>query len=395
MWENTNQWLGYINAEGVKFKPKTPAWPYVSLQKKDQPIWRDFQWQQKNNTTQLLNQTFKVKVSYKHYNGKTYDSIYDKNNKWQGYIESSAVTGSKNPEGKGYAVTDYYRMEKTGYSLYENFRWQKKQASNALVGQIFQAREQFHHFNGSVYVSLYSERGEWQGYINRAALNKTSAAQFVDKENLYKIYRAAATFKRGIASDSQWQNFQTQLQNAQNILNRTATKTQVDQAANALDRPAQFQFIYSIAGEAQKITRANDLYTSVMLAQAILESGYGRSELAYQAQNFFGVKFNVGQDEGKYGSYAVVSLEYIDGEYVPVRSLFRKYANVDGSLKDNALKLSGGVAWDKNYYQGAWRSKAKTYQDATKALTGKYATDPDYHHKLNRIIANWSLDQYD
>ena len=36
-----------------------------------------------------------------------------------------------------------------------------------------------------------------------------------------------------------------------------------------------------------------------------------------------------------------------------------------------------------------------SYRDATRALTGTYATDPDYGQKLNNLIEYWKLDQFD
>ena len=54
---------------------------------------------------------------------------------------------------------------------------------------------------------------------------------------------------------------------------------------------SQQQFINQIAPHAQSVANANDLYASVMMAQAILESAWGQSTLA-QAPNYnlFGIK---------------------------------------------------------------------------------------------------------
>ena len=47
------------------------------------------------------------------------------------------------------------------------------------------------------------------------------------------------------------------------------------------------------------------------------------------------------------------------------------------------------------YYSGTWRGNAQNYKEATAALQGKYATDPNYSKKLNNIIEKWHLFQYD
>lgn len=161
------------------------------------------------------------------------------------------------------------------------------------------------------------------------------------------------------------------------------------------DQTPQGRFINSVSQSANRIAPAHGLYTSVMLAQAILETGYGTSYLAQHANNFFGMKFKDGEDEGKYGYIWHISNEVINGVVVPVNSKFRVYQSTDQSFLDNALKLRYGVSWDPNRYAGTWKVNARSYRDATRALTGTYATDPDYGQKLNNLIEYWKLDQFD
>ncbi|XBG76908.1 glucosaminidase domain-containing protein [Enterococcus cecorum] len=72
---------------------------------------------------------------------------------------------------------------------------------------------------------------------------------------------------------------------------------------------SQQQFINQIAPHAQSVANANDLYASVMMAQAILESAWGQSTLA-QAPNYnlFGIK-------GSYNGQTVYmnTLEFLNG----------------------------------------------------------------------------------
>lgn len=107
------------------------------------------------------------------------------------------------------------------------------------------------------------------------------------------------------------------------------------------------------------------------------------------------MKFKDGEDEGKYGYIWHISNEVINGVVVPVNSKFRVYQSTDQSFLDNALKLRYGVSWDPNRYAGTWKVNARSYRDATRALTGTYATDPDYGQKLNNQIEYWKLDQFD
>lgn len=155
------------------------------------------------------------------------------------------------------------------------------------------------------------------------------------------------------------------------------------------------RFVNSIAPAARRVSSAHGLFASVMMAQAILESGYGTSVLASRANNFFGVKFTPGVDDGRYDYIWHVSNEVINGVTVPVNSQFRVYRTFDESMLDNAVKLRYGPNWDPLFYSGAWRVNAPTFRDATRALTGRYATDPLYDVKLNNIIERWALYQFD
>ena len=151
-------------------------------------------------------------------------------------------------------------------------------------------------------------------------------------------------------------------------------------------------FLNQIIPSATIIAAKNDLYASVMMAQAILESGWGTSALASTPNyNLFGIKGNYDGESVNMGT-----LEDSGGQnYYPINAEFRKYPSYAESLQDYANLLANGTSWNPNYYAGAWKSNAASYQDATAYLTGRYATDTAYSAKLNRIIAQYGLDQYD
>jgi flagellum-specific peptidoglycan hydrolase FlgJ/transcriptional regulator len=151
-------------------------------------------------------------------------------------------------------------------------------------------------------------------------------------------------------------------------------------------------FIDEIAPSVVTLSQQYGIYGSVMMAQAILESSYGRSELASAPNyNLFGIK-------GDYNGQYVMMKTLEDngkGQYYTINAKFRKYPSYKESLEDNAKKIRYGVSWNATYYKKAWRENAKTYKDATKALTGTYATDTRYNTKLNSLIERYNLTQYD
>ena len=151
-------------------------------------------------------------------------------------------------------------------------------------------------------------------------------------------------------------------------------------------------FLDSIIPDAYKLANDNDLYASVMIAQAILESNWGASGLsAAPYYNLFGIK-------GTYKGEGVTFYTLEDdgsGNYYQIRDSFRDYPSYKESLNDYANKMVNGVSWDSEFYSGTWKSNTSSYTDATAALTGTYATDTRYGGKLNNLITTHGLTQYD
>ncbi|NBA40367.1 peptidoglycan DD-metalloendopeptidase family protein [Enterococcus hirae] len=151
-------------------------------------------------------------------------------------------------------------------------------------------------------------------------------------------------------------------------------------------------FIRKIGESARKIGQENDLYASVMIAQAILESASGQSQLA-QAPNYnlFGIK---GTHNGKGVSFATQE-DLGNGVLYTTQATFRQYQSYEDSLNDYAQLLKEGLTGNSHFYDGVWKKNAKNYQEATKFLTGRYATDTSYDKKLNGLIETYDLTTYD
>jgi flagellum-specific peptidoglycan hydrolase FlgJ/LysM repeat protein len=151
-------------------------------------------------------------------------------------------------------------------------------------------------------------------------------------------------------------------------------------------------FIAQASGYAAEVAAANDLYASVMIAQAILESGWGTSALTTQANNMFGIK---GSYNGQYVEMATLE-DNGSGNYYQIMAKFRKYPSLRESFQDNAYVLRNtSFAAGSYYYSGAWKSNTNSYTEATAWLQGRYATDTSYASKLNNLISTYNLTQYD
>lgn len=161
--------------------------------------------------------------------------------------------------------------------------------------------------------------------------------------------------------------------------------------AEALSTYSQTDFINKLSTSVKTISQEYGIYGSVQMAQAAIESAWGQSDLAVEANNLFGIK-------GSYNGQSVTmeTAEYDeDGNLYYTDANFRSYSSVDQSLTDNAELIRNGTSFDSSYYAGSWVENADSYQAAAENLTGKYATDPEYGTKLINIIEAYDLTRLD
>lgn len=162
---------------------------------------------------------------------------------------------------------------------------------------------------------------------------------------------------------------------------------QIDDQRYPIHAPApdQARFINRISKLAQRLGKQYDLYPSIIIAQAALESNWGSSELSRSPyHNLFGVK-----DNGRGDTIMAPTSEYFAGHQQQIKDRFRTYDSDWASLLDYGETLQDPL------YRDAHRSACSHYRQATQALLGKYATDPEYDRKLNRLIDQYQLTRYD
>ncbi|GAB6988053.1 glycoside hydrolase family 73 protein [Paenibacillus pini] len=148
------------------------------------------------------------------------------------------------------------------------------------------------------------------------------------------------------------------------------------------------EFITAIAPHAIQDMQKCGIPASLTIAQAILESNWGKSGLTAQANNLFGIK-----GTGTIGSVDMPTTEYVQGKATKVTASFRKYRNWAESITDHSNLLLKGTKDQPNRYHGVLHAN---YRAAAEAVwKGGYATDPKYPAKLISIIEANRLDQYD
>jgi flagellar protein FlgJ len=164
-------------------------------------------------------------------------------------------------------------------------------------------------------------------------------------------------------------------------------ETELSAAAHARssDKPPHIQsFQTRMEPHAEAASRITGIPSKFILAQAALESGWGKREIVgadgTRSHNVFGIKATGGW---KGDVVETVTTEYVDG--VPQRKVekFRAYDSYADAFRDYAKLLSDNPRYQNVITQG---------QDAVDFASGLqragYATDPNYADKLTRIIRN-------
>lgn len=159
-------------------------------------------------------------------------------------------------------------------------------------------------------------------------------------------------------------------------------------------------FIQKICGYAISDMKENGILASVTIAQAILESSWGTSELAKKANNYFGMKCSLSSNSwgsvwDRVSKYTKVTNEQDEaGKIYTIKADFRAYPDIEMSIKDHSMYLVGAMNGTEHRYCGI--ANEKDYRKAVEIIkAGGYATDINYVSKICSIIKKYELTQYD
>lgn len=171
-----------------------------------------------------------------------------------------------------------------------------------------------------------------------------------------------------------------------------AFKNKVQSYLDKLNNFSKDDFINLIAPLAQKAWKTEKILPSLTIAQAILESDWGRSELARNANALFGIKSHTDPTHKKF--YTKTTWEYSGGKYIEIEAKFKAYNSWEESIKDRSKYLAkryiGGVHIYKDLI-----GETNYKMACEKIYKAGYATDPNYPKKLINIIEKYNLDRFD
>ena len=144
--------------------------------------------------------------------------------------------------------------------------------------------------------------------------------------------------------------------------------------------PAYEKYIKQYSSLAVQHQKKYRIPASITLAQGLLESGAGRSELARKSNNHFGIKCHSDWRGGR-----VYHDDDLRGE------CFRKYKRVEDSYDDHSRFLA-----ERSRYERLFKLNIKDYKGWAKGLQKcGYATDRAYANKLIKVIEDYELYRFD
>lgn len=161
-----------------------------------------------------------------------------------------------------------------------------------------------------------------------------------------------------------------------------------DISASSIDLIAKFEspehFVSSLMPVAQKVAKDEGLDPMIILAQAALETGWGKKiihdDKGENSRNLFGVKASHGWE----GNTANVTTgEFLNGKFVNVKADFRAYDSYEQSFKDYANFLKTNPRYDS-----ALKVSSDLELYPKELQKAGYATDPLYSEKIQRVANN-------
>lgn len=145
---------------------------------------------------------------------------------------------------------------------------------------------------------------------------------------------------------------------------------------------AQWRFLSTAAGAAVVSERDTGVPAEITLAQAILESGWGKASPGF---NCFGIK----DSDRRPGCQYCITREFVDGTWKMMKLAFEVYPDLSACFTDHAKLISGGFDPKKtNAYWPHFRlyQQDKDLRGYLWGISAHYATDPKYPQNIMALL---------
>lgn len=187
---------------------------------------------------------------------------------------------------------------------------------------------------------------------------------------------------------------------ANNTTTGTSASSNMAFTASRFKGLSTAKFISLMGPIARENYKKTGILASVTLAQAILESGWGRSYLCQKGNNLFGMKAVISGNNWKGTSWdgktkiRIRTGEEYGGRKVKITANFRAYKTIYQSVQDHSAYLLYAKNGAKYRYAGL--AATKDYAKQIRIIKkGGYATSSSYINSLLRLIRTYHLTKYD
>lgn len=151
----------------------------------------------------------------------------------------------------------------------------------------------------------------------------------------------------------------------------TSSNVELPKAAKKINLKGKEEFIAEIYPAAVEVGKATGVDPRIIVAQAALETGWGKHA---PGNNYFGIK-----SHGESGGQVLTTKEVMDGKTVTIKDSFRSFSSPKDSVKGYGEFITSNPRYEEFL-------SAKNLEDQVQALgRSGYATDPSYASKIYSI----------
>ncbi|MFQ9626926.1 MAG: hypothetical protein ACLR1F_04250 [Enterococcus avium] len=173
---------------------------YITVTKNHGTIWNDFEFKSGKTTKSMYQRTYRATGYYNHFNGTKYLSVYDNKGNWQGYLNERDASVSSTPGGRWNSTNQYVTITKISGTIWNDFEFKSGKTTKSMYQRTYRATGYYNHFNGTKYLSVYDNKGNWQGYLNQRDGSNSNGAQGTG----FSMNKSVLVIKSGY---SIWNNF--------------------------------------------------------------------------------------------------------------------------------------------------------------------------------------------
>ncbi|MEB6226448.1 trypsin-like peptidase domain-containing protein [Mammaliicoccus sciuri] len=168
------QFIGFININDITEINATSTNLSVQLKKENIKHFRNLFEDVKTDTKLSFNTHYKVKYTYRLPNNRIIYSLYDKNDKWQGYVLNKDVN-----EIKFEPYDERVEIIKNNYTVWGDFFGKKNLDTKSIYHKVFNAKGIYKDKNNNrTYLKIYDSKDKYLGILNISATKKVVPQSF-------------------------------------------------------------------------------------------------------------------------------------------------------------------------------------------------------------------------